>query len=113
VGGGRGGRLANGNGTGNRILHVIPLVIDNFSSLWNLLMKFCRVVQKRVTRIRKYLTQWNIIFLRKLIAVQLVKKSGPEIGTSAMDWVQQSRFYLKTEAESSLRNVVLNNNMQM
>jgi hypothetical protein len=30
----------------------------------------------------------------------------PEIGTSSVDWVQLSRFYLKTETESSLRNVV-------
>jgi hypothetical protein len=30
---------------------------------------------------------------------------GPEIGTSSIDWAQQSRFYLKTETESSLRNV--------
>jgi hypothetical protein len=30
----------------------------------------------------------------------------PEIGTSSIDWVQLSRFYLKTEIESSLRNVV-------
>jgi hypothetical protein len=30
----------------------------------------------------------------------------PEIGTSFIDWAQLSRFYLKTERESSLRNVV-------
>jgi hypothetical protein len=30
----------------------------------------------------------------------------PEIGTSCIDWAQLSRFYLKTETESSLRNVV-------
>jgi hypothetical protein len=30
----------------------------------------------------------------------------PEIGTSSIDWAQQSRFYLKTETESSIRNVV-------
>jgi hypothetical protein len=28
------------------------------------------------------------------------------IGTSSIDWAQLSRFYLKTETESSLRNVV-------
>jgi hypothetical protein len=33
-------------------------------------------------------------------------RSGPEIGTSSIDWAQLSRFYLKTETESSLRNVV-------
>jgi hypothetical protein len=31
---------------------------------------------------------------------------SPEIGTSSIDWAQLSRFYLKTETESSLRNVV-------
>jgi hypothetical protein len=29
----------------------------------------------------------------------------PEIGTSSTDWAQLSRVYLKTEIESSLRNV--------
>jgi hypothetical protein len=34
-----------------------------------------------------------------------------EIGNSSVDWVQVSRFHLKTETESSLRNVcVLNKN---
>jgi hypothetical protein len=30
----------------------------------------------------------------------------PEIGTSCIDWAQLNRFYLKTETESSLRNVL-------
>jgi hypothetical protein len=30
----------------------------------------------------------------------------PEIVTSSIDWAQMSRFYLKTDTESSLRNVV-------
>jgi hypothetical protein len=30
----------------------------------------------------------------------------PEIGTSSIDWAQLSTFYVKTERESSLRNVV-------
>jgi hypothetical protein len=30
----------------------------------------------------------------------------PQIGTSTIDWAQLSRFYLKTETESSLQNVV-------
>jgi hypothetical protein len=29
------------------------------------------------------------------------------IGTSSIDWAQLSRFYLKTETETSMRNVVL------
>jgi hypothetical protein len=37
----------------------------------------------------------------------------PETETSSIDWVQLSRFYLKTETESSLRNVVLNKNRAM
>jgi hypothetical protein len=31
-------------------------------------------------------------------------------GTCSVDWAQLSRFHLKTETESSLRNVVLNKN---
>jgi hypothetical protein len=34
------------------------------------------------------------------------KLLGPEIGTGYIDWAQLSRFHLKTETESSLRNVV-------
>jgi hypothetical protein len=30
----------------------------------------------------------------------------PEKGTSSIDWAQLSKFYLKAETESSLRNVV-------
>jgi hypothetical protein len=30
----------------------------------------------------------------------------PEIGTSSIDWTQLSKFYLKKDTESSLRNVV-------
>jgi hypothetical protein len=32
--------------------------------------------------------------------------SGPEIGTSSIHWTKLSRFYLKTETESSLQYVV-------
>jgi hypothetical protein len=32
---------------------------------------------------------------------------SPEIGASSIHWIQLSRFYLKTETESSLRNVVV------
>jgi hypothetical protein len=32
---------------------------------------------------------------------------GPKsLGTSSIDWAQLSRFHMKTETESSLRNVV-------
>jgi hypothetical protein len=39
----------------------------------------------------------------------------PEIGTSSMDWAQlRGFFYLKTETDSSLRNIVfLNKNRMM
>jgi hypothetical protein len=36
-------------------------------------------------------------------------KSCPEIGTSSIDWAQLSRFFLKTETESGLRNVMFRN----
>jgi hypothetical protein len=36
----------------------------------------------------------------------LCLKRRPEIGTSSIDWNQLSRSYLKTETESSLRNVM-------
>jgi hypothetical protein len=39
--------------------------------------------------------------------MRLIRSKSPEIGTSSMDWAQLSRFYLKTETESSLRNVML------
>jgi hypothetical protein len=39
---------------------------------------------------------------------------GIGIGTSSIDWVQVSRFYLKMEPESSLQNIVfLNKNRTM
>jgi hypothetical protein len=33
----------------------------------------------------------------------------PKIGTNSINWAQLSRFYLKTETETSLRNVVFCN----
>jgi hypothetical protein len=39
--------------------------------------------------------------------MEILHCTDPEIGTSSIDWAQQSRFYLKTETEASLRNVVL------
>jgi hypothetical protein len=45
----------------------------------------------------------NIMFLDIIRLPVLV---GPDVGTSSVDWTQMSRFYLKTETESSLRNVV-------
>jgi hypothetical protein len=46
------------------------------------------------------------------VKIQLAK-TCLEVGTSSIDWTQLSRFHLKTETESSLRNVVLNINMIM
>jgi hypothetical protein len=45
------------------------------------------------------LIETNIVFLGII--------HRPEVGTSSIHWAQLSRFYLKTETESSLRNVVL------
>jgi hypothetical protein len=37
----------------------------------------------------------------------------PEIGSTSLDWAQLSRFYMKTETESSLRNVMFMNKNRM
>jgi hypothetical protein len=42
-------------------------------------------------------------------ARSIEKMVDAEIGTAFIDWVQLSRFYLKMETESSLRNVVFSN----
>jgi hypothetical protein len=34
-----------------------------------------------------------------------IDRASLEMGTSSVYWTQQSRFYLRTEIESSLRNV--------
>jgi hypothetical protein len=44
-----------------------------------------------------------------LYTLSCVGADVPEIGTSFIDWAQLSRFYLKTETECSLRNVVFLN----
>jgi hypothetical protein len=50
----------------------------------------------------------NIMFLDIIQRpVYISKHNVPEIGTSSIVWAQLSRFYLKTEKESSLGNVVL------
>jgi hypothetical protein len=36
----------------------------------------------------------------------LFQLKPPEIRTNSIDWAQLSRCYLKTEAESNLRNIV-------
>jgi hypothetical protein len=43
----------------------------------------------------------------KIAVVRSEELVAEEIGTSSIDRVQLSRFYLKTGAESSLRNIVL------
>jgi hypothetical protein len=54
-----------------------------------------------------------ILFLSKTLSCLYFKTQrfgdwilSPEIGTSSINWAQMSEFYLKTETESSLRNVV-------
>jgi hypothetical protein len=39
--------------------------------------------------------------------------TSPEIGTSFIDWVQLSRFYMNTETESSLWNVLFLNKTEL
>jgi hypothetical protein len=67
--------------------------------------------------VQAFLTS-NIMFLD--ISIDLVSSKTPsclylkkhnvsEIGTSSVDWAQVSRFYLWTETESSLRNIVFRN----
>jgi hypothetical protein len=48
----------------------------------------------------------NIMFLAIVHRPLFIWKHRPEIRTSSIDWAQLSRLHLKTEAESSLLNVV-------
>jgi hypothetical protein len=43
--------------------------------------------------------------IREVLGSNYGRDIGPEMGTSSIDRAQLSRFYLKTETESSLRNV--------
>jgi hypothetical protein len=47
-----------------------------------------------------------LCFWTLFIVLSLSNTLSPEIWTRSIDWAQPSRFYLKTETESSLRNVV-------
>jgi hypothetical protein len=49
----------------------------------------------------------------RLDCLQLQVKPTQELGTSSVDWAKLSRFYLKTETEPSLQNIVLNKNGMM
>jgi hypothetical protein len=53
------------------------------------------------------LLRWSIITIIMFLEIIHYPSISPEIGTNSIDWAQLSRFYLKTETESSLRNVVL------
>jgi hypothetical protein len=56
--------------------------------------------------------KWFVLCLARIPYIVLVLVSG--IGSSSIDWTQLSSFCLKTETESSLRNVVfLNKNRTM
>jgi hypothetical protein len=51
---------------------------------------------------------FKITTFRRLDSISVVRKNLLSCGkTSFIDWSQLSRFYPKTEIESSLRNVVL------
>jgi hypothetical protein len=47
-----------------------------------------------------------VLSLSKMLTKYNVSEIGSEIGTSSIYWAQLSRFYLRTEIESNLRNVV-------
>jgi hypothetical protein len=51
-----------------------------------------------------YISKQNIS--ETAFCLRLQAKPTSEIGTNSIDWAQLIRFYLKTEAESRLRNVV-------
>jgi hypothetical protein len=55
----------------------------------------------------QYCSDWKKGSRKRETSVRItILNLGPEIGTSSVDWAQLSGFYLKTEAESSLRNLV-------
>jgi hypothetical protein len=62
--------------------HLILLVCGNLQESYTSILQICSSLSKKL------------------------KIFGPEIGTSSIDWTQLSRFFLKTETEFSLRNVV-------
>jgi hypothetical protein len=47
-----------------------------------------------------------------LYTLSCVVAGGTERGTNSIDWAQPSMFYLKTETESSLRNVMFMDKVQ-
>jgi hypothetical protein len=47
-----------------------------------------------------------ILFLFKNETFWRLDSGSPEVGTNSVDWVQLSRFYLKTETDSSRQNAV-------
>jgi hypothetical protein len=58
----------------------------------------------------KYYVFWHYpsscLYLKTILFI-FQNTTSPEIGISSIDWSQLNRFYLKTETESSLRNVVI------
>jgi hypothetical protein len=48
-----------------------------------------------------------------LCSSHLIMPHSPKTRSSSIDWAQLSRFHLKTETESCLRNIVLNKNRTM
>jgi hypothetical protein len=86
------------------------------------------IVQKQEFSMRDTLDERRSIFIRdesifsseRMLHTDYYRKGSvekknltrrcPEIGISSIDWSQLSRFYLRTETESNLRNVVLNEN---
>jgi hypothetical protein len=58
-----------------------------------------------------YITKHNVSENRVGLRLQVIwaQSMKLEIGTSSIDWAQLSKFYLKTEIDSSVRNVVFCN----
>jgi hypothetical protein len=54
---------------------------------------------------------WMQLIFMKYFGDPRLRQShfSPEIGNNSIDWAKMSRFYLKTETESSFRNVVFCN----
>jgi hypothetical protein len=54
-----------------------------------------------------FIFQKNVSEAEFYLRLQAYPALSPEIGTSSIDWIQLSRFYLNSYTESSLRNVVV------
>jgi hypothetical protein len=79
----------------NKILNTIQII------LWYLNLK---VRDEGI--LLKHTSFWTLAMSQFRLKTRRFGDWSPEIATSSIDWAQQSRFYLRTETDSSLRNVV-------